>query len=84
MPRDSVPVPARDTAAARRPRRSCMDGCRAYHRLTWLRIRIASSAAAENQAMLPWPCGTTMNAASSGPTAEPVLPPTWNSDCANP
>ena len=34
--------------------------------------------------MLPWPRGTTMNAASSGPIAEPVLPPTWNSDCAKP
>ena len=34
--------------------------------------------------MLPCPRGTTMNAASSGPIAEPVLPPTWNSDCAKP
>ena len=25
-----------------------------------------------------------MNAATSGPIAEPVLPPTWNSDCASP
>ena len=25
-----------------------------------------------------------MNAASSGPSAEPTLPPTWNSDCARP
>ena len=25
-----------------------------------------------------------MNAASSGPSAEPALPPTWNSDCASP
>ena len=25
-----------------------------------------------------------MNAASSGPIAEPTLPPTWNSDCASP
>jgi hypothetical protein len=28
--------------------------------------------------------GTTMNAASSGPMADPVLPPTWNSDWADP
>ena len=28
--------------------------------------------------------GTTINAASSGPMADPVLPPTWNSDWANP
>ncbi len=34
--------------------------------------------------MLPWPCGTIMNAASSGPSDEPKLPPTWNSDCARP
>ena len=25
-----------------------------------------------------------MNAASSGPTAEPALPPTWKTDCASP
>ena len=45
---------------------------------------MASNAAAENQATLPWPRGTTMNAASSGPIADPVLPPTWNSDWAKP
>ena len=42
------------------------------------------SAASENQAMLAWPKGTTMKAASSGPIAWPKLPPTWNSDCARP
>ena len=57
---------------------------RLYQRLTLASRKIASSAAAENQAMLPWPRGTTMNAASSGPIAEPVLPPTWNSDWAKP
>ncbi len=41
-------------------------------------------AAPENQAALCWPRGTTTNAASSGPMADPVLPPTWNSDWANP
>jgi hypothetical protein len=25
-----------------------------------------------------------MKAASSGPMADPVLPPTWKNDCANP
>ena len=30
--------------------------------------------------MLLCPRGTTINAASSGPMADPVLPPTWNSD----
>ena len=34
--------------------------------------------------MLRWPYGSTMYAASSGPVAEPALPPTWNSDCAKP
>ena len=42
------------------------------------------SAISENQAMLPWPKGTTISAASSGPSAEPTLPPTWKSDCAKP
>jgi len=37
-----------------------------------------------NQAMLLCPRGTTTKAASSGPTADPELPPTWNSDCASP
>jgi len=45
---------------------------------------IAISAAIANQAMLPCPRGITMNAASSGPLAEPMLPPTWNTDCAKP
>ena len=34
--------------------------------------------------MLLCPRGATINAASSGPMADPVLPPTWNSDWANP
>src|ERR1700720_377032 len=45
---------------------------------------IASNAASENHATLPWPLGSTMNAASSGPVADPVLPPTWKIDCAAP
>ena len=40
------------------------------------RINIPAIATAENQARLDWPRGTTINAASSGPTAEPALPPT--------
>ncbi len=68
--------PSTAATACRRPRRAAIDGCRAYHTLTVLSSRIASNAAAENQAMLVWPCGTTMNAASNGPIAEPVLPPT--------
>ena len=37
-----------------------------------------------NQAIAGWPWGTTSTAASSGPIAEPVLPPTWKIDCAVP
>ena len=45
---------------------------------------MATSATSEHQPMLDWPRGTTRNAASSGPNDEPMLPPTWNSDCARP
>src|SRR5450830_2133729 len=38
----------------------------------------------QNQAMLAWPNGTTIAAASKGPNAEPALPPTWKGDCASP
>jgi hypothetical protein len=55
-----------------------------YQWPTWNSTIMATSAAAENHTMLCWPRGTTMNAASSGPAAEPMLPPTWNSDCARP
>ena len=34
--------------------------------------------------MLDWPNGSTTKAASSGPIAEPVLPPTWKKDWAKP
>ena len=57
---------------------------RPYQPPTWNSTNIATSAAAENHTMLCWPCGTTMKAASNGPAAEPMLPPTWNSDCARP
>ena len=43
-----------------------------------------TSAVSANQAMLRWPFGRTMKAASSGPIADPALPPTWKSDCAKP
>src|SRR5450759_5293818 len=55
-----------------------------YHAPTRSRIAIASSAARENHAMLRCPAPSTTNAASKGPSDEPALPPTWNSDCANP
>ncbi len=43
-----------------------------------------TSATRPNQATLSLPCGTITAAATSGPSALPVLPPTWNSDCARP
>ncbi len=43
-----------------------------------------TSATIANQATLLLPCGTITAAATSGPSALPVLPPTWNSDCARP
>src|SRR5215831_13524407 len=58
--------------------------CEAYHVPTRDSTTIASRATTENQAMLRCPAGSTINAASSGPSDEPVLPPTWKSDCANP
>ena len=57
---------------------------REYQPPTWNSTIMAIRAAAENQTMLCWPCGTTMKAASSGPEAEPILPPTWKSDWARP
>ncbi|OIQ70008.1 hypothetical protein GALL_483860 [mine drainage metagenome] len=45
---------------------------------------MASNATSENQAMLRWPCGSTIHAASSGPVAVPAFPPTWKIDCASP
>ena len=42
------------------------------------------SASTENQAIDGWPNGSTTKAASSGPIAVPVLPPTWNTDWARP
>ena len=55
-----------------------------YQVPTCHRNAIATSAASENQPMLAWPRGSTTKAASSGPSDEPALPPTWNSDCAKP
>ena len=57
---------------------------RAYHAPTCSSTTMAISAAPENHAMLDWPWGTTTNAASNGPEAEPTFPPTWNRDWASP
>jgi hypothetical protein len=56
----------------------------AYQRLTWDSSTMPSSAARPNQATLRCPKGTMTAAATNGPSALPVLPPTWNSDCASP
>ena len=45
---------------------------------------MAASATTAKSAMLPCPRGTTMKAASSGPSAVPPLPPIWNRDWAKP
>src|SRR4051794_6694323 len=55
-----------------------------YQRPTNVSSAEAAIAPSESQAMLAWPRGITMNAASSGPMAVPVLPPTWKSDWAKP
>src|ERR1700674_1981249 len=52
--------------------------------LTFASKTIPTKAATENQAMLDCPLGSTMKAASKGPSASPALPPTWKSDCAKP
>ena len=55
-----------------------------YQRPMRHNTRTATNAIEENQAMLGWPNGTMMAAASSGPIAVPRLPPTWKIDCAKP
>jgi len=39
---------------------------------------IATRATKENQPILLCPLGTMINAANSGPSDVPALPPTWN------
>ena len=56
----------------------------AYQRPTRVSTTMPINAAMANQAIDVCPRGNTMNAASSGPRADPKLPPTWNVDCANP
>src|SRR5690606_30523681 len=57
--------------------------CR-YQRLTRCNRTIAAPASSENHSTCSCPRGMTMTAASSGPSAVPKLPPTWNSDWAKP
>ena len=54
------------------------------HLPTFQSSTIATSASTVKSATLRWPSGSTTKAASSGPIAVPVLPPTWNTDCAKP
>src|ERR1039458_2764541 len=58
--------------------------CTLYQPLTRAKRIMATSAPHENQAMLRWPFGSTMNAAGRGPSEDPPVPPRENSDCANP
>ena len=53
-------------------------------RLTCSNSTMPSSAARPNHATLRCPNGTITAAATNGPIALPVLPPTWNTDCARP
>ncbi len=64
------PGPASFTVAAAR----FMPVCE-YHAPTRQRIAIPAMAKTENHAMLCWPRGATMNAARSGPSDDPALPP---------
>ena len=79
----------RGSGSVRAARRACRPrgAARCWARAqvpTFQSRTIATSASTENQATLGWPSGSTMKAASSGPIAVPVLPPTWNSDWAKP
>ena len=47
-------------------------------------MKAPSNASSANQATLPFPWETTMNAASNGPSELPAFPPSWNNDCAKP
>ena len=55
-----------------------------YQRPTRIRMTMPRMAGRANQAMPFCPCGRTMKAASRGPMAEPVFPPTWKNDWAKP
>src|SRR5208337_2139182 len=57
---------------------------RLYQPATCQSTAIASRAASENHATLPCPWGITIHAAMRGPIEAPILPPTWNIDCASP
>ncbi|MNV81819.1 hypothetical protein D3C71_1755120 [compost metagenome] len=77
--RDSpLPAPSRRARGFRRTRLAL------YQRPIPVSTTMPNSAASENHATLPCPCGMMKSAANSGPSADPTLPPTWNSDCANP
>ncbi|MNR20680.1 hypothetical protein D3C85_1375350 [compost metagenome] len=77
--RDS-PLPA----LSRRARGLSSTRLALYQRPMPVNTTMPNRAARENHATLPCPCGMMNSAASSGPSADPTLPPTWNSDCANP
>ena len=70
---------ARGAAAALRAARWA-----ACQRAMRVRSTMAAKASAVNANTDRWPKGTTMNAAISGPSDWPKLPPTWNTICAKP
>src|SRR5271169_1640900 len=55
-----------------------------YQPPTCHKTKAPSKAAIENQARLERPRGMIIQAASNGPVAVPVFPPTWKIDCARP
>ena len=84
---NAAPAARGAAAPAAPPDMRGFTGCgawRLYQVPTCSSTSMANSATSENQEMLPCPRGTTTKAASSGPSAWPACPPTWNSDWANP
>ncbi|KAG1079012.1 hypothetical protein G6F40_016483 [Rhizopus arrhizus] len=77
--RDSpLPAPSRRARGLSRTRLAL------YQRPIPVSTTLPNNAASDTHATPPCPCGMLKSAASSGPSAEPTLPPTWKSDCARP
>ena len=55
-----------------------------YQLPTFINTAMAIKASKENQIICDCPKGTIIIAASNGPKALPVFPPTWKIDCASP
>ncbi|MNN35975.1 hypothetical protein D3C81_1498450 [compost metagenome] len=83
--------PSTISAAITRLREMPWVACTALRALAWFRCSLyqlrsikvtakKNSPARPNQATCVCPNGITIAAANSGPSAEPVLPPTWKVD----